>query len=57
MTRAIWIPAHIRRLPDRNTAVHAELKAARDAELRQQRRLEEELAALIEPEILAMELR
>jgi hypothetical protein len=42
--RTVWIPAHPRRLPSKNTKVHDELRAARIIDIIKAKRFEEELA-------------
>jgi hypothetical protein len=50
-SRQTWIPAHPRRLPSRDTDVHAELRAAYLGDLIRLKRLEEEIAAKMEAEL------
>jgi hypothetical protein len=50
-TRTIWIPAHQRRLPTRNSAPHDELRAARVRDIIRLKQMEEELALQMEAEL------
>lgn len=50
-SRQVWVAAHPRRLPSRNTEVHNELRAARVRDLINERRLQDELADAIASEL------
>jgi hypothetical protein len=53
-SRQVWVAAHPRRLPSRNTQVHDELRAARVRDLINERRLQDELAEALEAELERM---
>lgn len=53
-SRQVWVAAHPRRLPSRNTPVHDELRAARVRDLLKERRLQDELAEAIDAELERM---
>lgn len=50
-TRQVWIKAHPRRLPSRDSKPHDELKAARVRDLIRLKQLEEDLALRMEAEL------